>query len=362
MNLPAGMSELDLINYSPVLYELYRNEGQGFDNDAFRYDPVVSTGMLASDYELAKGLAWVNLLTPESQGAINPGDNLIVPVQTFDNYKNLPPWEKRLSHEVSYTGKNLESKYSANLLNLQASQVGMKNNFVGDFSYYFDNESRLLGMERAALSLATEIPAPAPIEVPTTPKTIVISPLPPKPNPIIEQMPVPSVPVKPRIEQMPIPVKPRIIIATQEDTTPGLVATTTTTTTPTEEIISGGYLPSGGGMSMGGGAEMPEDAPETETTTETNSETANGSSDTKKVTKDCEINYIPVIIGFVVLAIIGYAIAKQKKKDIKKFSIAGAVIGGLLGYVYAKHQCVPVEALSKIGIKSKTESNYYGGR
>ncbi len=364
MNLPAGMSELDLINYSPVLYELYRNEGQGFDNDAFRYDPVVSTGMLASDYELAKGLAWVNLLTPESQGAINPGDNLIVPVQTFDNYKNLPPWEKRLSHEVSYTGKNLESKYSANLLNLQASQVGMKNNFVGDFSYYFDNESRLLGMDRGRVALsATETPRAAlpmmePVqqisEIP--PRTII--PLSPKVTVIESPIPVSPISVIPP-RTIPLSPKATAVIATQTSDTPGLVATTTTTTTPTEEIISGGYLPSGGGMSMGGGggAEMPE-----ETTETTATESANGGGgDTKKVT-DCEINYIPVIIGFVVLAIIGYAIAKQKKKDVKKFSIAGAVIGGLLGYVYAKHQCVPVEALSKIGIKSKSESNYYGGR
>lgn len=355
MNLPVGMSELDLINYSPVLYELYRNEGQGFDNDAFRYDPVVSTGMLASDYELAKGLAWVNYLTPESQGAINPGDNLIVPVQTFDNYKNLPPWEKKLSHEVSYTGKNVESKYSANLLNLQASQVGMKNNFVGDFSYYFDNESRLLGIGRA-LS-ATETPRadfPQISEIP--PRTIPLSP---------KAMMVASLPAN-EIPPRTIPLSPKAtaVAATQVSDTPGLVATntTTTTTTPASEVINGGYLPSsgGGGISMGGGAEMPENTVPSESS-ET-PETNGSGGDAKKTTQDCKINYIPVIIGFVILAIIGYAIAKQNKKDIKKFSIAGAVIGGLLGYVYAKHQCTPVEALSKIGIKSKSESNYYGGR
>lgn len=367
MNLPAGMSELDLINYSPVLYELYRNEGQGFDNDAFRYDPVVSTGMLASDYELAKGLAWVNLLTPESQGAINPGDNLIVPVQTFDNYKNLPPWEKRLSHEVSYTGKNLESKYSANLLNLQASQVGMKNNFVGDFSYYFDNESRLLGMERLALS-ATETPRaalsimePVPQISEIPPRTII--PLSPKATVIESPIPVSPISVIPP-RTIPLSPKATAVIATQVSDTPGLVATTTTT--PASEVINGGYLPSGGGggMSMGGGGgvEMPEDAASSAPSEGTSEAAANGGGDTKKTTQDCKIDYIPVIIGFIVLAIIGYAIAKQKKKDVKKFSIAGAVIGALLGYVYAKHQCVPVEALSKIGIKSKSESNYYGGR
>lgn len=360
MNLPAGMSELDLINYSPVLYELYRNEGQGFDNDAFRYDPVVSTGMLASDYELAKGLAWVNYLTPESQGAINPGDNLIVPVQTYDNYKNLPPWEKKLSHEVSYDGKSGESKYSANLLNLEASKVGMKNNFVGDFSYYFDKESRLLGIDRLALS-AIEAPAPKPIEVPTTPVTMY-----PRPK-IVSAISIPR-PISPIIEQTPVAVKPKVtsIISTQTSDTPGLVSTTqvanTPAVTPTEEVISGGYLPSsgGGGMSMGGGVEIPEDTAQSETIeTSTNS----GGGDTKKiVAQECKMNYIPIVIGLIVLAIIGYAIAKQKKKDVKMFSIVGAIIGAILGYVYVKHQCAPVEALSKIGIKSKSESNYYGGR
>lgn len=375
MNLPAGMSELDLINYSPVLYELYRNEGQGFDNDAFRYDPVVSTGMLASDYELAKGLAWVNYLTPESQGAINPGDNLIVPVQTFDNYKNLPPWEKKLSHEVSYTGKNVESKYSANLLNLQASQVGMKNNFVGDFSYYFDKESRLLGLDRDRVALsALEAPA-TPIEQPTTVSSY------PRPKIMVASTPRP---ISPIIETTAIPVKPRVtsILTTQVSNVPGLVATNTNTTptnssSPTGEIINGGYLPStgggavmsggamsggdtgGGAMMSGGGEEMPEGSPEA---TQENTTSTAGGGDAKKIAQECKINYIPVIIGLIVLAIIGYAIAKQKKKDIKTFSIVGAIIGSILGYAYSVHQCKPIEALSKVGIKSKSESNYYGGR
>ena len=370
MNLPMGMSELDLITYSPTMYEMYRNEGSGYDKDAFRYDPIVSAGMLASDFAVADGLAWVNLLTPESLGAINPGDNLVVPVQTFDNYKELPPWEKRLSHEVSYDGgmtkkcgaKN-ESGYSANLLNLQASQVGMANNFVGDFSYYFDNESRLLGRVAAAI----ESPRPeVPIEVtPTTivpPRTILLSP---KATAIASAIDIPPRTIVP---PRTIPLGPKataVITATQVSDTPGLVATTTppastpASSTPASEVINGGYLPSsgggvsmgGGGMSMGGGAEMPEEAP---VETSETSETSGGGGDDKKITKECKINYIPVIIGFVVLAIIGYAIAKQKKKDVKMFSIAGAIIGGLLGYAYAKHQCNPIEALTKVGIKSKS--------
>ena len=371
MNLPAGMSELDLINYSPVLYELYRNEGQGFDNDAFRYDPVVSTGMLASDYELAKGLAWVNYLTPESQGAINPGDNLIVPVQTFDNYKNLPPWEKKLSHEVSYTGKNVESKYSANLLNLQASQVGMKNNFVGDFSYYFDNESRLLGTDRLVADTPISTPRPKPVFSIT-------------PTPIIIPRPMTPISIRPVVDVVDVVIpKPSFsTIATQVSTTPGLVVTTT----PVSPVSSssGSSLVSGGGggvdMSgdMSGGASSDSeindngtdvsgtDARTTGSDTppdNTSSSSSNGSSNKKAIIKnECKIDYIPVIIGLIILGIIGYAVAKQKKKDVKVFGITGAVIGAILGYAYAKHQCNPIEALSKIGIKSKSESNYYGGR
>lgn len=367
MNLPAGMSELDLMIYSPVLYDLYRNEGEGFDKDAFRFDPIVSTGMLASDYALAKGLAWVNYLTPESLGAINPGDNLVVPVQTFDNYKNLPPWEKKLTHEVSYNG---ESNYSANLLNLEASKVGMKNNFVGDFSYYFDKESRLLGTERLAVATALEEPTTGIIP---RPRVLVSAATNPKPiTNIIETVPV-------------VPVKPRVtVIATQVSNTPGLVPAvtstpstpstpTTTTSTPPSDVINGGYLPSSGGGAMAsgggevasGGGEIASGGQEESAPSESSTEnSASGGGDYKKtaLTAECKINYIPVVIGFIVLGIIGYVFAKQNKKDVKKYSIAGAVIGVLLGYVYAKHQCTPVEALRKIGIKSKIESNYYGGR
>lgn len=363
MNLPAGMSELDLMIYSPVLYDLYRNEGEGFDKDAFRFDPIVSTGMLASDYALAKGLAWVNYLTPESLGAINPGDNLVVPVQTFDNYKNLPPWEKRLTHEVSYNGKNIESKYSADLLNIEASKVGMKNNFVGDFSYYFDKESRLLGTER--LAVATALETPTPVGIIPRPRVLVSAASNPKPiGTIIES----TIPVKPRVTA----------IATQVSDTPGLVPVTTVTSTPTastptststssspsSDVINGGYLPSSGGAMASGGVETASGGQEESAPSESSTENSAGGGDYKKtaLTEECKINYIPVVIGFIVLAIIGYVFAKQNKKDVKKYSIAGAVIGGLLGYVYAKHQCTPVEALRKIGIKSKIESNYYGGR
>ena len=127
VNRPLGMSDVDLLIYDKDIYTLFRTH-EGLETDAFRYDPIVSAGILASDYAFAQGMGWVNLLTPDSQDKINPGDGLIVPVQTYDNYKQNPPIEKYLTHEVSYT---------ANQVNLARAE-GLHNEFVGDFNNYFD--------------------------------------------------------------------------------------------------------------------------------------------------------------------------------------------------------------------------------
>ena len=391
MNLPFGMSELDLIAYNPTLYDLYRNEGNGWDNDAFRYDPVVSTGMLASDYAYAQGMAWVNYQTPESQMAINPGDDLIVPVQTYDNYENLPPWEKRLTHEVSFKGKNNESSYSADLLNIQASNVGMKNNFVGDFSYYFDNESRILGSQLAStgpvanpvsipISVGPQIIGSSAVAVPTTPtpvfgtgtavspKPIVSSPLAPRTTGPVIIAPEPyggqaQVALYRCINVAPWCVLDRFnaTVASCSDCPQGSIPTMTDTgggmiadTGPAPTDINAGGFGGGGGVGGGGGggAEAPADQP---------TEDAAKPAETPAPV-DCTIDYKPIIIGVVAGLVIGYLIAKSKHKDLKQFSAVGAIIGGILGYVYAKHQCTPISILTSIGVPSKSESGYYGGR
>jgi len=376
MNLPFGMSELDLIAYSPTLYDLYRNEGEGWDDkDGFRYDPVVANGMLASDYELAKALAWVNYLTPESLERISPGDNLVIPTQTFDNYEQLPPWEKRMSHDLSYTGNkkrknnNNESSYSANFLNSEIAQMGEKINFVGDFSYYFDNESRLAG--------GVVITDPTPVVpgvigggvAPAGP-VVIVPPTPtPTPAPVVvigggtgtmvakyrclypgcvrddlygtmlDCSSCPAVMAGPTMGVY-VPEEP-VVLTGPTDPNGGLVGIV-----PDAGTTAGGF----GGGGGGGGAEQPaEDQPQ------------EAAKDGVTPEVECAIDYKPLIIGLVAGLVIAYLIAKNRKKDVKTFGILGAIIGGILGFVYVKHQCKPIAALSKIGIKSRAESGYYGG-
>jgi disulfide bond formation protein DsbB len=85
------------------------------------------------------------------------------------------------------------------------------------------------------------------------------------------------------------------------------------------------------------------------------------------------LDYKPIIIGAIAGLAVGYFYAKNKNKDVKKFGAVVAIIGAILGYVYSKHQCSPIEILTKLKVPSKSDaatpatpatgtSKYYGGR
>ena len=400
MNKPFGMTETELLLYSPEMYAIYRNMDGEWDNiDAFRYDPVVSTGMLANDYVLAKGLAWVNYLTPESQAMLNPGDGLVVPARTYDNYDQLPPWEKRMTHEVSFKGngnRRGESSYSREQLLMSNAQMGSKMDFVGDFNSYFDNvarqESRALG-----ISAGNEVilpSGPRPIGTPIEAGTIAL------PGGTIGV----GTPVTPKyrcISVSPWCVRddvngnksscatcPTGIVVVGPSGGPGTggeggTGTGTGTGSGTGsgsgtgtgtgsggtgtgsgsggtgsgsgggegEVESGGNLPpvgGGGGSVGGGGEEAPSEGGKEAGAPQPGTEAG-------KPEEECKLNYMPIVIGAVIGLIAGYLIAKQKKKDEKQFALIAAIIGALLGFAYSKHQCKPIEMLTKIGIKSKAE-------
>ena len=385
VNRPLGMSDVDLLIYDKDIYTMYRTH-EGLEPDAFRYDPIVSAGMLASDYAYAEGMQWVNLLTPDSQDKINPGDDLVVPVRTYDYYGENLPIEKRLTHEVSYTSNQLNT----------ARAMGLHNQFVGDFNNYFDQESGLLGEQLLG-------PAPSPITEPTPSPTGGGSSLPPRSS----ESPRTLIPVRPYTPitniqftaptTTPTPITPKYrCISTapyyvRDDvngtknlfqartcrpiTAPvgsgaatigdgggggGTTTTTTTTTGGTSggtsgggEVIDGGAFPmsgggGGGGSASGGGEEAPGPAP-----TET--------KDTTSTEKEIKADYKFIIIGIIVLGAIGYYYAKTYNKDIKTFSVSGAIVGGILGYMYNQHQTKPIEVFTKLGIKSKgkSESGYF---
>ena len=372
MNLPFGMNEQELIFYSPTLYEMYRNEGQGYDKEAFRWDPIVSKGMLASEFAVADGLWWTMLLTPESQMQINPGDNLVVPVETYDDYRQLPPVEKYLTSDVSYTG---------NFINKKNNFQDSSNSFCGDFNGYFNQELNAIG--KVSASEVSPISTPRSASPVPTPRSV---------SPIIEPSTGTTVPVKSAPitggggtrtgEDNPPPcdmsfgewepcengIQRRKVILSPDGCIPvgrPLAAQSCETGTGGgEEVEAGGSMGGGGGFGGGGGGGV---------STEESTEESTGAKDISTNPVVCKTNYKPVIIGIVAGLAVGYLYAKNKNKDIKLFSAVLAIIGGILGFVYAKHQCSPIGLLTKLKIPSKvnasapateakTEAKYYGGR
>jgi hypothetical protein len=349
VNRPLGMSDLDLLVYDKDIYTMYRTH-EGLETDAFRYDPVVSAGMLASDYAFAQGMQWVNLLTPASQDKINPGDGLIVPVQTYDNYKNLPPIEKYLTHEVSYT---------ANQLNIVRDQ-SLHNEFVGDFNNYFDAAGRV-----ASPSLFPVAPV-KPIRFPVRPSATPISL---QENVIVAPIKGPvKQPISAPITQIPHTIQPTSFIQTPHTIQPTInqpisnqqITEVPHTVQPTNnnqnEVVFGGFI-GGGGSSMGsGGGAMQsggdagvmlssaEQAPEVQGESSAPVETKTEVKNVAKVS--AKFDYMPIVFGVIIFALIGYFYAKNKNKNIKMFTIIGAIVGGTIGYLYSTKT-------------SKSESKYF---
>ena len=110
----------------------------------------------------------------------------------------------------------------------------------------------------------------------------------------------------------------------------------------------GGGAPMGGG---GGGGMEP--LPDGAGAREAGAEGAGGGG-AKEEEMVCKLNYMPILIGGLILGGVGYFYAKNKKMDIKKPLILMTLMGAVLGYLYSKHQCKPIEILSKIGVKSKS--------
>ena len=418
MDMPFGMSELDLLTYSPTLYEMYRNEGQGYGKEGFRWDPIVSRGMLASDYAYAAGMQWMNILTPESQMAIDPGDGLIVPVETYDDYRQNLPVEKYLTTDVSFTGG--KTKNNRNDIN-RMNRIN-PNSFVGDFTKYFDNESRMFLAESAQTmpvgpvaevgGSASIQPGPlveagivtiGPIGVnpaPTTPKYRCINTAPwcvrddvngnktscntcpsgvsvsvgtgtgegnPTPQPCYYNYGQWSPCVN--------GVQTRSATSSPSNCVAGVVGPNVQQACMTAVVEGGGSgglvgtgsgsgAGSGGGSmgggeeeggSMGGGSMGGGGSSAGEEAGGSEAGEAKGGSATPANKTECKMNYTPVIIGAIAGLAVGYFYAKNKNKDIKMFSAVIAIVGAILGYAYAKHQCSPIDVLTKLKVPSKAK-------
>ena len=261
------------------------------------------------------------------------------------------------------------------------------NEFVGNFNSFFDNESSLTGqLDTGGLGpisnpISNPTPSPRNPRVAVGPKTV----LSPAVAFVLENTPKYRCKITPPyyirddingtiLDYTKCP-RTTVGVAGSQTSPPSSGSGSgsgTTTTSGGGGSMSGGSMGDGGSMSMGsgsmgGGGSMgsgtEEEAP-AESTEQAAPETTGG---VKKET-ECKLDYTAIIIALVIGLAIAYLIAKQKGKDeldIKMFSIGGAILGALIGYVYSKHQCKPIDALTKMGVKSKNSgsvSSYYGGR
>lgn len=355
VNRPLGMTDLDLLVYDKDIYTMFRTH-EGLEPDAFRYDPIVSAGMLASDYAFAEGMQWVNLLTPDSQDQIDPGDDLVVPVRTYDYYGENLPIEKKLTHEVSYTANQLNTVRATSL----------HNEFVGDFNNYFDKESGLLGPGKPReVSMAGprsfNMVSGAPISAETPSGGTGIGGglgSGGTPTPTAKYRCIPTTPYCVRDDVNGTKSTCALCTPIATPTGGGELGTGGSGSGSGSGLGSGGPNPNsggggGGGGSMGGGGGEPAPA-------EATPEEAKPTDTPTQVAKiDAKPDYKFLIIGIIVFGAIGYYYAKTKNKDIKTFSAVGAIVGGILGYVYTQHQIKPIDFLSKLGLKSKSESGYF---
>lgn len=381
-NYPVGMAPLELINYDRNLYDLYRTNGgmgQGMI-DAFPYDPVVSTGIFASQYQLSEGLAWAYLLRPDAQDNISVGDNLIVPVDTYTNNKAMPPYEKVMIgpgneeyQTSSYAGSQLEVQadmVAANKGNLPpfAKTFNMSNKynnrpvpFVGDLSSYFaEEESRILSRTMDA----STSPAPAPTGPVLDPSALVgptmVGTSSPVPSGSSSLTPGSSVVAPTGTGPVQIgtgtstPSGPTF--ASAQDNNPGIVVAPGSTTGPASGPSGPAVVvtdaPSLGLGGAGGGA-APADAPAQDPAAEPGAAAP---------TASCTINWMPIVIGALIGIAGGYYYADQNdKKGLTKigYTALAALAFGLMGYLYAKHKCTPIAILTKMGIKN--ESGFCAG-
>ena len=152
---------------------------------------------------------------------------------------------------------------------------------------------------------------------------------------------------------IPRPLPGTSVVATTTPSGTTVVENVGTGTTTISPAPMGGPMPMGGGG--GGGMEpLPDGAGAKEAGAEGAGAEGAGGGGAKGEEMVCKLNYMPILIGGLILGGAGYFYAKNKKMDIKKPLVLMTLMGAVLGYLYSKHQCKPIEVLSKIGVKSKS--------
>lgn len=296
---PIGMTDVDLLLFSPTVYDLYRtNGGMGSGMvDYFAYDPITQYGNLSSNVALAGGSSdlWFALM----------------------NHRY--PYRKYPFTSV----ENMESNYNTQK---QIQMSGIEEMTGTGFFRSLNQESNfnqvVISAGKGGATSPTMIPTTTLPPTSTTPKTC------PPGKKLVYGKCVPII----SVSGSTIIAKPTLNVSK-----PGLPITPTPTPTPTPvptpvvvvaPPMGGGAIGGGGG----GGGEAPAEA-----------------SAEKGAEMGVErIKYtIPLIIA-VLGAVGGYFYAKKTGKKVTVFAVGGAVLGFAAGYFYTKFKMKKdAEAASK---------------
>lgn len=293
---PIGMTDLDLLVYSPTMYDLYRtNGGMGSGMvDRFPYDPITQYGNLSSS--VANGLGSSDL------------------------------WFSLMNHRYPYrkypftSVENMESGY-----NQQQKQLpmGIAEKTGTGFFTSLNEESNLIALTGTVGTKGGTTMIPTTTLPPTTtqPKTC------PAGQKLVFNKCLPII----AVSGSTIVAQPTLNVSRPPVTTPGPIPTPVPVVVPVPVQAP----PMGGGGAMGGGGGGGE-AP-AETTPERGAEMG--------IEK---ISYtIPLVLA-VLGAVGGYFYAKKAGKKIAVFAVGGAIIGFAAGYFYTKSRMKKdAEAASK---------------
>jgi hypothetical protein len=288
---PIGMTDLDLLVYSPTMYDLYRtNGGMGSGMvDRFSYDPITQYGNLSSS--VANGLGssdlWFSLMNHRYPYRKYP----FTSVENMESGYNQP--QKQLSMGIAeqtgtgyFTSLNDES-------NMVAATSGKTTPTKG---------GQMVNTSSGPIMLPSTAPT-----VPTQPKTC------PPGTKLMYNKCVPII----AVSGSTVVTKPTLNVSRPPVTTPA------PTPVPVPVLVPVQAPPMSGGGAMGGGGGGGE-AP-AETTAEKGAEMG--------IEK---ISYtIPLVLA-VLGAVGGYFYAKKAGKKIAVFAAGGAIIGFAAGYFYTK--------------------------
>ena len=310
---PIGMTDVDLLLFSPTVYDLYRtNGGMGSGMvDYFAYDPITQYGNLSSNVALAGGSSdlWFSLMNHRYPYRKYPFTSVENMESNYNNPKQLPmSGIEEMTGTGFFRSLNQESE-SAFSTTTQAM-----------------NQAALATAGKGGATSPTMIPTTTPPPTSTTPKTC------PPGKKLVYGKCVPIIAVSGSS------VVPTATVISSRPPASSPTPTPTPVVVPVPVPVAPAM--GGGGGAIGGGGGAGGEAPAE----------ARGEKGAEMGVEKVKYT-IPLIIA-VLGAVGGYFYAKKAGKKVAVFAFGGAVLGFAAGYFYTKYKMKKdAESASKAAAK-----------